>query len=168
MSFLAVCIKELSPHPESSKLKIAKVFDGKKTTQVVCAAQNIRQGMITILAPVGAKLPSGLSIQKTQLRGIDSEGMLCSAKDLALSLEGGIVDLPEETPLGSPISAIDPNLLSSTPWYKYLWVESLWLAPDGNIIINKEKERPLKNGHKVLGQTYYWQGEYLYRHYPLS
>lgn len=71
-------------HPGADKLTVCKVTDGAATYQVVCGAPNVRAGMKVPFARVGAKLP-GIEIKATSIRGAESQGMLCSAKELGLS-----------------------------------------------------------------------------------
>jgi phenylalanyl-tRNA synthetase beta chain len=95
-------VQETIPHPNADNLKIATVTDGKETLTIVCGASNCRAGMKTALAKNGSSLKDRngkiWKIKKTRLRGVESEGMLCSAIELGLSLEGeGILDLPSTT-----------------------------------------------------------------------
>lgn len=82
---VAGLIKKVWPHPNAERLRIATVFDGKLDRQIVCGGQNLQAGKLGILALPGAKLPSGVEIETTEIRGIKSEGMLCSAGELGLS-----------------------------------------------------------------------------------
>jgi len=89
-------VLERAPHPDADKLSVCSVDDGSGTPlTVVCGAANARAGMNAALARVGASLPGGLAIRRATLRGVESHGMLCSARELGLS-EGheGILDLP--------------------------------------------------------------------------
>lgn len=93
-------IKKIEKHPNADKLSLVEVNYGEKTTTVVCGATNISQGQKVPLALVGAKLSGGI-LKKAKIRGIFSEGMLCSATEL--NLEGspdGILILDENTPIG--------------------------------------------------------------------
>ena len=86
-SFSGVVVGEVisvEKHPNADKLTVCKVKAGKETLQVVCGAPNVRAGMKAPLARVGARLPS-LEIKSAELRGVKSEGMLCSARELGLS-----------------------------------------------------------------------------------
>ena len=70
----------------------------------MCGAANARVGLKTALATVGAKLPGGLEIKAAKLRGVDSSGMLCSAKELGMADQSeGIVELPADSPVGKPL-----------------------------------------------------------------
>ncbi len=82
-------------HPNADRLRVCTVEVGEpEPLRIVCGASNARAGIWVAVARVGAKLPGGLEIQKTALRGVDSMGMLCSAKELGLSGEAsGILEL---------------------------------------------------------------------------
>jgi phenylalanyl-tRNA synthetase beta chain len=99
-------IKESGPHPDAEKLSVTRVdAGGYGVLQVVCGAKNFKVGDKVPLATVGAKLPGGLEISKAKLRGVDSFGMLCSARELGLSEEhGGLLILEPELPVGLPIA----------------------------------------------------------------
>jgi len=90
-------IEALSPHPNADRLRIATVDIGSSDTlQVVCGAPNAAVGMRAPVALPGARLPGGLAIEATTMRGVESRGMLCSAKELGLSEDAtGLLGLPE-------------------------------------------------------------------------
>ncbi len=99
-------VETVAPHPNADKLRLCDVWDGAATIRVVCGAPNVAAGQLVPLALPGARLPSGLTIRATQIRGQASEGMLCSQKELGLGEDAdGIWILPEETPVGSPLAA---------------------------------------------------------------
>ncbi|MEO8383999.1 MAG: phenylalanine--tRNA ligase subunit beta [Betaproteobacteria bacterium] len=97
-------VKSTSPHPNADKLRICDVDAGTGSTlQIVCGAPNVTPGMRVPCALVGAKLP-GLEIKAAKLRGIESNGMLCSARELGLSDEhAGLLVLPDDAPVGQDI-----------------------------------------------------------------
>lgn len=96
-------VDEVEQHPDADKLSVTQVFDGEKTSQVVCGAGNVRKGMYTILAQPGAKF-GDFKIKKSKLRGVKSEGMLCSSDEVgAGEANGGILDLGEIEP-GTPVA----------------------------------------------------------------
>lgn len=104
---VVVEIIEAVKHPQADKLQVCKVALGTDAAarasalQIVCGAANARAGLRTALAQVGAKLPGGLAIKAAKLRGVESAGMLCSAKELGLAeASDGIVELPGDAPLG--------------------------------------------------------------------
>ncbi len=97
-------ITELQPHPEADKLSLCTVSDGSSELQIVCGARNMVAGDLVVLAPVGTRLPNGMTIKKAKIRGIVSTGMLCSAAELGLEEESaGIMILPPDLPLGEPV-----------------------------------------------------------------
>ncbi len=96
-------IVSVEKHPNADKLTVCKVDTGKETLQVVCGAPNARAGMLAPLALVGARLKD-IEIKKSNLRGIESEGMLCSARELGLSEDhSGLLDLPPGSKLGADV-----------------------------------------------------------------
>ncbi|MBI4397223.1 MAG: phenylalanine--tRNA ligase subunit beta [Elusimicrobia bacterium] len=100
-------VETAGKHPNANKLSLCQVFDGKDRWTVVCGAPNVAAGQTVPLARVGAKLPGGINIEKAVIRGQESSGMICSAKELALGEDhGGIMVLPPETPLGEDINAV--------------------------------------------------------------
>ena len=97
-------IVERAKHPDADSLSVCHVSTGTETLQIVCGAPNARAGMKAPLATVGAKLPGGLEIRKAKLRGVESFGMLCSARELGLSEDAtGLMELPAEAPTGATL-----------------------------------------------------------------
>ncbi|HEY3487144.1 MAG TPA: phenylalanine--tRNA ligase subunit beta, partial [Gammaproteobacteria bacterium] len=97
-------IKTLQPHPDAERLRICRVDTGKTELQIVSGAANAYQGMKAPLAIVGARLPNGMEIKQSKLRGIESFGMLCSEAELGLVEKAeGLMDLPQNSPLGMDI-----------------------------------------------------------------
>ncbi|MGN7661829.1 MAG: phenylalanine--tRNA ligase subunit beta [Anaplasma sp.] len=96
-AFVVVGVDEAVPHPSADKLRVCKVSDGENFFQIVCGASNVRGGMLTVMARVGAVIPkNGAVIAEVNLRGVKSCGMLCSADELGVSYgvgDSGIVDL---------------------------------------------------------------------------
>lgn len=90
-------------HPGADKLTVCQVAGGGTSLlQVVCGAPNVRAGMKTALALAGAKLPDGTIIRGARIRGVESNGMLCSSRELGLADEHeGILDLPDELVTGA-------------------------------------------------------------------
>jgi phenylalanyl-tRNA synthetase beta chain len=100
-------ITKAERHPDADKLQICKVDIGSEVIQIVTGAANIKEGDIIPAALHGSSLPGGVKIKKGKLRGIESNGMMCSEVELGLSPEGsGIMILPEDTPLGVDIKQI--------------------------------------------------------------
>lgn len=93
------------PHPNADKLSLCAVDAGKdKPLQIVCGASNVRPGLKVALAMVGATLPGGFQIKESELRGIVSQGMLCSLSELGLAeVSEGIMELDEDAPLGQDL-----------------------------------------------------------------
>jgi len=103
---IAVKILAVDKHPNADRLRIAKVTDGSGERSIVCGAPNIEPGQTVPLATPGAKLPGGIEITISKIRGVESGGMLCSERELGLSEEhAGILMLPEGTKLGSDVAA---------------------------------------------------------------
>jgi phenylalanyl-tRNA synthetase beta chain len=104
-------IVEAVKHPQAQKLQVCKVRVGRsgnddELLQIVCGAANARAGLKTALATVGAKLPGDKVITAAKLRGVDSAGMLCSAKELGIAdTSEGILELPADAPVGSELRA---------------------------------------------------------------
>lgn len=99
-------VTSIERHPDAEKLAVCRVFDGQASLQIVCGAPNVRAGMKAALAQVGATLPDGKSIAKAKLRGIESFGMLCSARELGLSEESsGLLELPSQLEAGKDLIA---------------------------------------------------------------
>ncbi len=91
-------------HENADRLKICQVNVGDQSgefLQIVCGAQNVIEGMKTVCALSGARLPE-LNIRQGKIRGVESFGMLCSARELGLSSEAdGLIELPEDAPTGT-------------------------------------------------------------------
>ena len=97
-------ITGVQPHPDADRLVVCEVDDGRKQHVVVCGAPNATSGLRAPFAPVGAQLPGGVKIGRAKLRGVTSDGMLCSGQDLGLSEESdGLLELAEDAPLGESI-----------------------------------------------------------------
>jgi len=93
-------------HPEADRLQVCKVDVGRgETLQIVCGAPNARVGIKVPLAKVGASLPNGIAIKAAKLRGVESFGMLCSAKELDIDADvSGLLELPLDAPVGKPLA----------------------------------------------------------------
>ncbi|WP_418641236.1 phenylalanine--tRNA ligase subunit beta [Sulfurimonas sp. ST-27] len=87
-------VLECEKHPDADKLNICQVDIGSCIRQIVCGASNVRAGLHVVVATIGAVMPSGLVIKPVKLRGVDSEGMICSASEIGLpDLGKGIMEL---------------------------------------------------------------------------
>ena len=93
-------------HPEADRLQVCKVDAGQgELLQIVCGAPNARVGIKVPLAMVGASLPGGMSIKAAKLRGVESFGMLCSAKELGIDADAsGLLELPLDAPVGQSLA----------------------------------------------------------------
>ena len=91
-------------HPDADKLRVCQVSNGSETFQVVCGAPNVRPGLKIPFAMIGAELPGDFKIKKAKLRGVESNGMLCSSAELQAG-EGndGLMELPADAPVGQDI-----------------------------------------------------------------
>ena len=97
-------IAEKEMHPDSDHLTVCKVDTGSEVIQIVCGASNHKAGDKVALAQVGAQLSPDFVIKKGKIRGTESNGMLCSEVELGIGSDaGGIIILPEDTPLGVPM-----------------------------------------------------------------
>ena len=97
-------ITQAEKHPNADKLQVCTVTDGTEEYQVVCGAPNARAGTKVALAKIGAVMPDGFKIKRAKLRQVESQGMLCSEKELDLSDDhGGIMELPESLALGQDL-----------------------------------------------------------------
>ncbi|MFD0588465.1 phenylalanine--tRNA ligase subunit beta [Paenibacillus sp. GCM10027627] len=107
-------VKSKEKHPDADKLNVCKVDVGTgEELQIVCGASNVDAGQRVPVAVIGAVLPDDFKIKRAKLRGVESQGMICSAKELGLNdkllpkeQQEGILVLPESTPIGAPITAI--------------------------------------------------------------
>jgi phenylalanyl-tRNA synthetase beta chain len=98
-------IVEREKHPDADTLSVCSVSTGSAVLQIVCGAPNARAGMKAPLATIGATLPGGMEIRKARLRGVESFGMLCSARELGLSEDAaGLMELPLDTTTGASIT----------------------------------------------------------------
>lgn len=96
-------VEKMEKHPDSDHMHVCRVNVGSDTLQIVCGAPNIDQGQKVVVARVGALMPDGMIIRPSILRGIASDGMICSAKELALPgapQKRGILVLNESTAVG--------------------------------------------------------------------
>ena len=100
-------IVEAVRHPEADRLQVCKVaIGGGEHVQIVCGAPNARAGLKAPLATVGAVLPGGLNIKAAKLRGVESFGMLCSAKELGIDPDAsGLLELPSDAPVGTALAS---------------------------------------------------------------
>jgi len=87
-------VLECEKHPDADKLNICQVDIGTSVRQIVCGASNVRAGLDVVVATIGATMPSGVVIKPVKLRGVESEGMICSAGEIGLEdTNDGIIEL---------------------------------------------------------------------------
>ncbi|HNE01002.1 MAG TPA: phenylalanine--tRNA ligase subunit beta, partial [Plasticicumulans sp.] len=100
-------VLDVQPHPDADKLRVCRVDAGSgEPLQIVCGAPNVHTGMRAPVATIGAVLPGDFKIRKSKLRGVESFGMLCSARELGLSEDhGGLMPLPAEAVPGTDLRA---------------------------------------------------------------
>jgi phenylalanyl-tRNA synthetase beta chain len=101
--FIVAHVAECEQHPNADRLKQCLVNTGTEQLQVVCGAPNVRKGLKVVFALPGTTIPAnGMVLKKTSIRGVDSNGMICSEAELMLSDESnGILELPADAPIGA-------------------------------------------------------------------
>jgi phenylalanyl-tRNA synthetase beta chain len=101
-------VLERKAHPDADRLSVCRVDLGDgEPVEIVCGAANVAAGQKVAVAPSGAALPDGTQIKRSRIRGVHSNGMICSARELGLSEEGeGILVLPGEARVGAPLSDV--------------------------------------------------------------
>jgi len=125
-------VLEVARHPNADKLTVCTVEAGAEPLTVVCGAPNVRAGMVAPLAVIGARLPGGLVIKKSKLRGVESQGMLCASDELALGDDhSGIVDLEVYLGTGEGLSSGRPLDELLPPPDAVLEIEIPFNRPDG-------------------------------------
>jgi phenylalanyl-tRNA synthetase beta chain len=141
-------IRESSPHPNADRLSVCKVDDGSgHPRQIVCGAKNYQVGDKIPLALPGAVLPGDFKIKTGKLRGVESEGMMCSAKELLLAEDAdGLLILSADAPVGDPIASLYPpdailtlEITSNRPdWLSHLGIAREVRAFTGAILTPPE------------------------------
>lgn len=87
-------VLECEKHPDADKLNVCKVDIGTSIRQIVCGASNVKEGLDVVVATIGAVMPGGTIIKPVKLRGVESEGMICSAGEIGLEdCQSGIIEL---------------------------------------------------------------------------
>lgn len=106
--FKVVEVIEAVQHPNADRLRVCQVKTETGMIQVVCGAPNARAGMKAILAPEGSYVPGiDMTMKKTKIRDVESNGMMASAREMNLGDDqSGIIDLPVDTPIGTPLAKI--------------------------------------------------------------
>src|SRR5436190_5530178 len=128
-------VLEVKQHPNADRLSLCQVDAGSGAPlEVVCGASNVQAGKTYPFAPVGATLPGGLKLERRKIRGVESNGMLCSAKELGLGVDHqGILELDIDAAPGTPF-------LSAVP------------VADEQIIIDVSANRPDLLCHKGVAR----------------
>ncbi len=98
-------------HPDADKLRVCKVDTGTETLQIICGAPNAREGIKVALARPGNIIPAtGDKLKKGKIRGVESQGMMCSTRELGLGDDhDGIIELPADAPIGAPLTKVLPT-----------------------------------------------------------
>src|SRR6266849_2652913 len=132
---LVARVLEVRQHPNADRLTLCLVdAGGSAPLEVVCGAPNVQAGNAYPFAPVGATLPGGLKLERRKIRGVESNGMLCSAKELGLGVDhAGILELDTDAPPGTP------------------FLEAIPLA-DEQIVIDVSANRPDLLCHKGVAR----------------
>ena len=137
-------VLECEAHPNSDHLHVCKVTDGKEEFQVVCGAPNMRKGIKTAFAKIGAPIPGFLDkngnpekIKKGKLRGVESFGMCCSEKELCIgSGSDGIIEYPADVPNGALVRDVakleKPEVVFD--------IEVTWNRPDALSVVGLARE----------------------------
>jgi len=129
-------VLEVKPHPNADRLTLCLVDAGGAggPVEVVCGARNVQAGKSYPYAPVGALLPGGVRLERKPIRGVESNGMLCSAKELGLGDDhAGILELDTPAPPGSRFVDVVP-------------------VADHQIVIDVPANRPDLLGHKGVAR----------------
>ncbi|WP_339233138.1 phenylalanine--tRNA ligase subunit beta [Oceanobacillus sp. FSL W7-1281] len=123
-------VKSCEKHPDADKLNLCQVDVGEESLQIVCGAPNVGAGQKVAVAKPGAKLPNGMKIKKVKLRGVESNGMICSLQELGLDekyipsdVAEGIFVFPEDAEVGTPVqellnlddAVLDLDVLANRP-----------------------------------------------------
>ncbi len=106
--FRVAYVREAKQHPNADRLRVCTVEHADGVSQVVCGAPNARTGMLGVFAPPGSHIPgTGLDLKPGKIRGVESNGMLVSEREMGLSDEhDGIIDLEGEPAIGTPLAEI--------------------------------------------------------------
>ncbi len=101
-TFTIAHVKDVVQHPDADRLKVCTVDTGSEELQIVCGAPNAKKGIKVVLARAGDYIPGiDVTLKKTEIRGVESNGMMCSENELCLSdMSDGIIELPEDAPVG--------------------------------------------------------------------
>lgn len=139
---ISCSVKKVVQHPAADRLKIAEISTGKNTLVVVCGAPNVRAGMKAALAQIGTILPNGDTITAAKLRGVESQGMLCSPRELGLGDDhSGLLELDGAVESGISLDQLYPAdtiIDLKTPANRFD-VQSIWgIARDVAAIVGQK------------------------------
>lgn len=150
-------IIEAEQHPNADKLRVCQIEVGDGLPlQIICGAPNARQGILVCVAQIGAVLPGDFKIKKAKLRGVESQGMLCSEAELGLAEEAdGIMELPQDAPIGQDIrqylqlddQAIEIDLTANRGDCFSLRGVSREVGVINRLPVNTPEIKPLNNAH---------------------
>lgn len=106
--FTVAYVESAEQHPDADRLRVCMVNTGTETVQVVCGAPNARAGMKGVFAPSGTTIPgTGLHLTPTKIRGVESNGMLVSEREMGISDDHeGIIDVDEKFEVGTPFAGL--------------------------------------------------------------
>ncbi len=106
--FVVGHVVSAEPHPDADRLRVCRVDTGNDVVQVICGAPNARAGMKGVFARAGLTIPgTGLRLKAAKIRGVESNGMLCSEREMGLGDDhDGIIELPEDAPVGAPVVSV--------------------------------------------------------------
>ena len=152
-------IRSLEKHPKADRLNVCQVFDGTDVRQVVCGAPNVRAGAFAPLARPGTVMPSGLKIESTQLRGVQSDGMLCSDAELGLAEKSAGLLLFDEGVAGTPMTRVlgfegDAVLTLGVTPNRPDWLSHAGVAREAAAIFSRrfgQQPRPLRESPTRTG-----------------
>ncbi|MFD1449794.1 phenylalanine--tRNA ligase subunit beta [Oceanobacillus sojae] len=149
-------VKSCEKHPDADKLNLCQVDVGEESLQIICGAPNVGSGQKVAVAKPGAKLPNGMKIKKVKLRGVESNGMICSLQELGLDekyipvdVAEGIFVFPEDAEVGVPVqellnlddAILDLDVLANRPDA----LSMLGVAYEVAAILNQPMELPDEN-----------------------
>lgn len=145
-------ILKIKKHPNADRLQIAKIDIGKNIMEIICGASNIKAGQMVPVAVIGAKLPSGIKIKETEIRGVKSRGMLCAEDELGLgNNHNGIMILDKASKIGQNLNEylkltdtifeVDNKSITNRPdlWGHYGMAREISAFLETQIITNLEQ-----------------------------
>jgi len=108
-SVITVKIEKVEKHPNADRLTLCEVNLGTERRRIVCGAKNMKEGDVVALAQPGTTLPDGKKIERSKIRDVVSDGMLCSGKELGMAEDSaGLLILAPDLPLGKPLMEVLP------------------------------------------------------------